>query len=222
MDVLQTISENKDKFIAFNNEKFKRFQQLIPNPAMRRIVNTIPFLLCINNKKMPCFVEGEVPLGIKNFTLDDDTMRYLHGRYPGTTFHDFERGDFIKMFAVMGSVGTVGYNKKSDIDYWACNHRNPVDQEAFDNFKKKVTMVQEWASKELEVPVHIFINDIESVKNNIFAEDEEEAFGTTVGAVLKDEFFRSSIIITGKIPFWWVVPSFIHDDEYDALYNQLP
>ncbi|HOE19561.1 MAG TPA: class I adenylate cyclase [Spirochaetota bacterium] len=222
MDVLQTISENKDKFIAFNNEKFKRFQQLIPNPAMRRIVNTIPFLLCINNKKMPGFVEGEVPLGIKNFTLDDDTMRYLHGRYPGTTFHDFERGDFIKMFAVMGSVGTVAYNKKSDLDYWACIHRNTVAQEAFDNFKKKVTMVQEWASKELEVPVHIFINDIESVKNNIFAEDEEEAFGTTVGAVLKDEFFRSSIIIAGKIPFWWVVPSFIHDDEYDTLYNQLP
>ncbi len=222
MDLLHTIIENKEKFIAFNNEKFKRFQQLIPNPAMRRIVNTIPFLLCINNKKMPGYVEGDVPLGIKNFTLDEDTKRYLHGRYPGITFHDFERGDFIKMFAVMGSVGTVAYNKKSDLDYWACVHKNTVSKEAFDNFKKKVTLVQEWASKELEVPVHIFINDIESVKNNIFAEDEEEAFGTTVGAVLKDEFFRSSIIIAGKIPFWWVVPSFIKDDEYEALYNQLP
>lgn len=222
MDLLQTIIENKEKFIAFNNEKFKRFQQLIPNPAMRRIVNTIPFLLCINNKKMPGYVEGDVPLGIKNFKLDEDTKRYLHGRYPGITFHDFERGDFIKMFAVMGSVGTVAYNKKSDLDYWACIHKNTVSKEAFDNFRKKVTLVQEWASKELEVPVHIFINDIESVKNNIFAEDEEEAFGTTVGAVLKDEFFRSSIIIAGKIPFWWVVPSFIKDDEYEALYNQLP
>ncbi len=222
MDLLQTIIENKEKFIAFNNEKFKRFQQLIPNPAMRRIVNTIPFLLCINNKKMPGYVEGDVPIGIKNFNLDEDTKRYLHGRYPGITFHDFERGDFIKMFAVMGSVGTVAYNKKSDLDYWACIHRNTVSKEQFDNFSKKVTMIQEWASKELAVPVHIFINDIESVKNNIFAEDEEEAFGTTVGAVLKDEFFRSSIIIAGKIPFWWVVPSFIKDDEYEALYNQLP
>jgi adenylate cyclase len=91
MDVLQTISENKDKFIAFNNEKLSGFSSLSPIPAMRRIVNTIPFLLCINNKKMPGFVEGEVPLGIKNFKLDEDTMRYLHGRYPGTTFHDFER-----------------------------------------------------------------------------------------------------------------------------------
>ncbi len=222
MDLLQTITENKEKFIAFNNEKFKRFQQLIPNPTMRRIVNTIPFLLCINNKKMPGYVEGDVPLGIKNFTLDEDTRRFLHGRYPGITFHDFERGDFIKMFAVMGSVGTVAYNKKSDLDYWACVHKNTVSKEAFDNFQKKVVLVQEWASKELEVPVHIFINDIESVKNNIFAEDEEEAFGTTVGAVLKDEFFRSSIIISGKIPFWWVVPSFVKDDEYDALFSQIP
>lgn len=222
MELLQTITENKEKFIAFNNEKFKRFQQLIPNPAMRRIVNTIPFLLCINNKKMPGYVEGDVPLGIKNFSLDEDTKRYLHGRYPGITFHDFERGDFIKMFAVMGSVGTVAYNKKSDLDYWACIHKNAVSKEAFENFKKKVSLVQDWASKELEVPVHIFINDIEGVKSNIFAEDEEEAFGTTVGAVLKDEFFRSSIIISGKIPFWWVVPSFVKDDEYDALYAQIP
>lgn len=222
MDLLQTITENKEKFIAFNDEKYKRFQQLIPNPAMRHIVNTIPFLLCINNKKMPGYIEGDVPIGIKNFILDEDTKRYLHGRYPGITFHDFEPGDFIKMFAVMGSVGTVAYNKKSDLDYWACIHKNTVSKEAFDNFKKKVTLVQEWASKELEVPVHIFINDIQSVKNNIFAEDEEEAFGTTVGAVLKDEFFRSSIIIAGKIPFWWVVPSFIKDDEYESLYNNLP
>jgi adenylate cyclase len=51
------------------------------------------------------------------------------------------------MFAVMGSVGSVAYNKKSDLDYWACIHRNSVTQEAFDNFKKKVTMVQEGHQK---------------------------------------------------------------------------
>jgi len=80
MDLLQTITENKEKFIAFNNEKFKRFQQLIPNPAMRRIVNTIPFLLCINNKKMPGYVEGDGPIGIKNCKLYEHTKRYLHVR----------------------------------------------------------------------------------------------------------------------------------------------
>jgi len=49
-----------------------------------------------------------------------------------------------------------------------------------------------------------------------------EAFGSTVGAVLKDEFFRSSIIIAGKIPFWWVMPHFVKDGEYDGFYARLP
>jgi len=43
-----------------------------------------------------------------------------------------------------------------------------------------------------------------------------------VGAVLKDEFFRSSIIVAGKIPFWWAVPKFVTDDEYDKIFNHIP
>jgi adenylate cyclase len=57
---------------------------------------------------------------------------------------------------------------------------------------------------------------------NIFAEDADEGFGSTTGAVLKDEFFRSSIIIAGKVPFWWVVPKFVNDDEYDRIFNSIP
>ena len=75
--------------------------------------------------------------------------------------------------------------------------------------------------KEMKLELHLFVNDIESIKNNIFAEDDDEAFGSTVGEVLKDEFFRSSIIIAGKIPFWWVIPKFIADSEYKKLFNQL-
>ncbi|MCL2156189.1 MAG: class I adenylate cyclase, partial [Leptospirales bacterium] len=67
-----------------------------------------------------------------------------------------------------------------------------------------------------------FINDVYNLKMNIFAEDADEGFGSTTGAVLKDEFFRSSIIIAGKVPFWWVVPKFVTDDEYDRVFNSIP
>jgi adenylate cyclase class 1 len=167
-------------------------------------------------------VEGDVPAGVWRYAIDDDTRRYIKGRFP-TVKTDTARSDpFVEMLAVMGSGGTVAYNKKSDFDYWVCVNRRSVTAEQFANFRKKVDGIQRWVSKEIELPVHLFINDIESVKHNIFAEDDEEAFGTTVGAVLKDEFFRSSIIVAGKIPFWWVVPRFTRDDEYDRLYERLP
>jgi len=222
MDFLETIDTNRVRFRRYNEIKFQRFQQLIPNPAIKRVINSIPFLLGTNDKRLPGYVEGDVPAGVWRYAIDDDTRRYIKGRFPTVKTDTTRRDPFVEMLAVMGSVGTVAYNKKSDFDYWVCVNRRSVTAEQFANFRKKVEGIQRWVSKEIELPVHLFINDIESVKQNIFAEDDEEAFGTTVGAVLKDEFFRSSIIVAGKIPFWWVVPRFTRDDEYDGLYERLP
>jgi len=222
MDFLETIDANRNRFRRYNDIKFQRFQQLIPNNTIKRAINTIPFLLGVNDKRLPGFVEGEVPDGVWRYVIDDETRRYIKGRFPTAKTDIVRSNPFVEMLAVMGSVGTVAYNKKSDFDYWVCVNRRSVTAGQFDNFKKKVDGIQRWVSKEIELPVHMFINDIESVKQNIFAEDDEEAFGTTVGAVLKDEFFRSSIIVAGKTPFWWVVPRFTRDEEYDELYARLP
>ncbi len=222
MDFLQTIDTNKSRFQRYNEIKFQRFQQLIPNPNIKRVINSIPFLLSTNDRRLPGYVEGDVPGGVWRYAIDEETRRYIKGHFPTVKTDVTRRDPFVEMLAVMGSVGTVAYNKKSDFDYWVCVNRRSVTAEQFDGFRKKVEGVQRWVSKEIELPVHLFINDIESVKQNIFAEDDEEAFGTTVGAVLKDEFFRSSILVAGKIPFWWVVPKFARDDEYDELYDRLP
>ena len=222
MEYLKIINENKSRFENFNSLKYQRFQEMLLNPALRRVINAIPLLICVNNKKLPGYVEGDVPFGIVNFSPDEDTKKFIKSKYP-TLRVEIEPGHrFVQMLAVMGSVGTVAYNKKSDFDYWVCVDRSSVTKEMFEKFLKKVDGIQKWASRETEVPVHLFVNDIDSIRRNIFAEDEDEAFGSTVGAVLKDEFFRSSIIISGKIPFWWVVPHFIKDDEYDGFFSRLP
>jgi adenylate cyclase, class 1 len=223
MNFLEVIENNKNKFLEFNKIKFQRFQQFVGNTNTKKIINCIPFLLSVNHKKFPGFVEGDVPLGIVNYELDDDTKRFIRGKYPATTVEiQNTRKPFIQMLAVMGSIGTIAYNKKSDFDYWVCIDRKDTTKECFELFRKKVDSVQKWAASEIKLPVHIFINDVDLVKQNIFAEDEEEGFGSTVGAVLKDEFFRSSIIICGKIPFWWVVPQFTKDEEYNELFAKLP
>jgi adenylate cyclase, class 1 len=223
MNFLEVIENNKNKFLEFNKIKFQRFQQFVGNTNTKKVINSIPFLLCVNHKKFPGYVEGDVPLGIVNYELDDDTKRFIRGKYPATTVEVLNaKKSFIQMLAIMGSIGTIAYNKKSDFDYWICIDRKETTRECFELFKKKVDAVQKWAASEIKLPVHIFINDVDLVKQNVFAEDEDEAFGSTVGAVLKDEFFRSSIIICGKIPFWWVVPQFIKDEEYNELFSKLP
>jgi len=215
------IEENYNSFLKFNQMKVDRFQQLFASSNIKRVINSIPALLSMNDRKVPGFIDGRCPCGISGYTADAEVLRFIKARF-GTDSVPVKGDSFIEMLAVMGSVGTIAYNKKSDFDYWACIDRKKTDDKGLRCFSKKIEEVQKWAEKEAGVEVHIFINDVHNLKQNIFAEDDDEGFGSTVGAVLKDEFFRSSIIVAGKIPFWWVVPKFVDDSEYNKIFNHIP
>jgi adenylate cyclase class 1 len=221
MSFLSTIETNRKNFLKFNDMKYERFQQLITNTNIKKVINAIPMLLSVNDPKIPGYVEASVPMGIFHYEPDRETVKYLASRFHRAGIAPDNRQPFIEMLAVMGSVGTIAYTKQSDFDYWVCVDKKRVSGEMLKNFQKKIDAIQSWAMSEIEIEVHLFINDIHSLKNNIYAEDEDEAFGSTIGATLKDEFYRSSIIIAGKIPFWWVVPR-IGDSEYETLYSQMP
>lgn len=221
MKIIEAINNNYNLFKNYNELKIHRFQQLFPNAAIKRTVNAIPLLLSINDKKVPGFCEAGVPLGIADYTPDIETLRFVTGRF-GFDSYKNEPKPFVHCLAVMGSVGTVAYNRKSDFDYWACVDKRGVPEKQIAAFQKKVDDIQKWALKESGAEVHIFVNDISNLKMNIFAEDEDEGFGSTIGGVLKDEFFRSSIIIAGKVPFWWVIPGFASDADYEKLLTVIP
>ncbi|MBP7734633.1 MAG: class I adenylate cyclase [Spirochaetes bacterium] len=218
MSILDDLQKNRELFLQFNDVKYKRFQQLIPNPAIRKVVNAIPLLLSANYKRLPGYMEGDPPCGIVGFEPDEEALKFIQARFYAKEFEIRKKSPFIQMMAVMGSVGTIAYTRNSDYDYWVCVDRQSLPPERFEAFAKKVEAVQNWAMEEADIEVHIFINDITDIKNNIFAESEEEAFGSIIGTVLKDEFFRSSIIIAGKTPFWWVLPRLVRDSEYESLY----
>lgn len=220
MKLNSVIEENYNSFLKFNQMKLDRFQQLFASTNIKRVINSIPAILSMNDRKVPGYIDEKCPYGISGYQPDTEVVRYIKSRF-GTDYVLSEKNRFIEMLAVMGSVGTIAYTKKSDFDYWAVVDRSKTDEKGLRLFQKKIEEVQKWAEKEAGVEVHIFINDVHNLKQNIFAEDDEEGFGSTVGAVLKDEFFRSSIIVAGKIPFWWVVPKFVIDEEYDKIFNHI-
>ncbi len=138
MEFLEIIENNKSKFLEFNKIKFQRFQQFVTNTNTKKVINSIPFLLSVNNKKFPGYVEGDVPIGIANYELDDETKRFIKGKYPAATVEVSKYTQpFIQMLAVMGSIGTIAYNKKSDFDYWVCIDSKEAAKERLDIFKKK-------------------------------------------------------------------------------------
>ncbi len=219
---LQDIAEkNREAFSAFNKLKIDRLNGLI-SPQAKRAIYSIPLLFSVNDKKMPGYVEGLCPIGIKNYTPDNELIKFFLNKYRTSEINYTCEHPFVEMIALIGSAGTIAYNKKSDFDFWICINKTRATQEANILFQKKAVLIQEWVMKESGAETHLFVNDIESIKNNIFAEDDDEAFGTTAGALLMDEFYRSSIIIEGKIPFWWAVPRFASDSQYYEFFNAVP
>ncbi len=216
------INKNKENFLKFNEAKYTRFQELFSSSTNSRIINSIPLLLNVNHSNIPGYSEGDTPYGIVNYTPDNSLVKFIETRFRTRSLQVGTDKPFIQMLAVMGSIGTIAYTKKSDYDFWICIDRRKVSKEKLKRFVKKVQGIQKWISSESKLDVNLFINDIEDIKNNIFDESEEEAFGSTIGALLKDEFFRSSIVLSGKIPFWWVIPKFVTDIEYDKIYSSIP
>ncbi len=221
MALLQAIEENYQSFLKFNEAKFARYHGMVASATIKKVISAVPAVLSINDKKVPGYVEGCDLYGVCGYNADPETLRYMKARF-GIEFSYMGNPRFIEMLSVMGSVGTIAYNKKSDFDFWACVDNTGVSKADYALFSRKVEEVQRWAMKEAGAEVHIFINEVNNLKKNIFAEDEDEGFGSTIGAVLKDEFFRSSIIMAGKVPFWWAVPGFVPDSEYEKLWESLP
>ncbi|MBW1961436.1 MAG: class I adenylate cyclase [Deltaproteobacteria bacterium] len=71
------------------------------------------------------------------------------------------------------------------------------------------------------MPVFFFVTDVDDVKKGNFGPLDAESSGSAQKNVLKEEFYRTCIVICGKIPLWWVVfdPHTLID--YDAALSAI-
>ncbi len=221
-DILAQIKSNKLIFEKFNNFKLKNLRSSINNPEIINVLEYIPLLLHVNMPEFPGYVKSDqVPSGIYGFNPSKELMSFVRSKHPSAIIPK-NITPFVQMFALMGSAGTIAFSNISDFDFWVCVYEKDVDDEALKLFKLKCKEIEQWAAENYGLEVHFFINDIDKVKKNIFDKDDEYGMsGTSLGQLLKDEFFRSSIVINGKYPFWWVVPAYCSDETYELWLKSL-
>ncbi len=220
-DILLRVDANKKNFQKFNS---KKLQQLYAGIGKQEVINLfeyIPFLLHTNMPDFPGYIDYEdMPGGIYGYTPSTSLMSYIRKQHPSVQLpKDIASTGFIQMFALMGSGGTIAFTSQSDFDFWICAYEEERDPDSIKQFKIKCKIIEEWIAETYNVEVHFFFNDISKVKKNIFDDDEEMGIsGTSLGQLLKEEFLRSSIVIAGKIPFWWVVPVNADNEEYNRWF----
>jgi adenylate cyclase class 1 len=217
----EALCDNRQSFLQFN--RFKIHRNLVTLSEIdQTIFLIIPRLLHVHQEGLPGYFEGNPPCGIHNFTLDQEAQYALEKMFPDVIIRrNPELKPVIHTALLMGSVGSIAQTKKSDLDYTLLIDKNDFTEESMKLFQKKLNLIETWTWDNYNLETHFFINDSEEVKNNIFGESDSESTGSALAKLLKEEMYRTMIIVTGKVPFWLISPVDSDDDKYDELYQKL-
>lgn len=120
----------------------------------------------------------------------------------------------IETILTIGSIGTMSQTQSSDIDYWICCDLSTVTREQKQWLENRFQILEEWTLENLKTEIHFFLMDVLDVRNNNFGESDTESSGSAQGAILKEEFYRSALLVAGKPPLWWFVPPEAGDETY--------
>ncbi len=212
---------NRQAFLRFN--RFKIDRNLITLSEIDRLIFlVIPRLLHVHQEGLPGYFEGNPPCGIHNFSLDREAQVAAEKLFPDVIIRrNPDLNPVIHTALLMGSVGSIAQTVKSDLDYTLLVDKKDFTEESMKLFQKKLNLIETWTWDNYKLETHFFINDYDEVRNNIFGESDSESTGSALAKLLKEEMYRTMIIVTGKVPFWLISPVDCDDDRYYELYEKL-
>ena len=220
--VVPDLVRNRAIFDRFNRIRFQNVHHVFPE-NYTLIFKIVPFLVHTNFRGLPGFVDHpETPHGIKYYVPDEDTVTHIQRYFSKTvkvSDKDDRSGGFVEFLSVMGSVGSVAQTRQPDFDMWVGIHRDEADDEGFKRFCDKLRGIEEWLAT-MRLEGHFFPTDIKSVKNNVFGAVDDESCGSAQALMLKDEYYRTAILIAGKVPYWWMVDPAVSDEDYHRFHEK--
>ncbi|MBU0481453.1 MAG: class I adenylate cyclase [Proteobacteria bacterium] len=205
------------KAIAFNESK------------AAFLFKIIPFLLHANYPDLPGFVDNEqCCFGICRLNPEKLVSQDLFSKYFPTSsalYHHtpdpFAAKPVIHSVKTIGSIGTIAQTEKSDCDYWLSIRQKDLTEKELELLGLKCTLIEEWADTR-GIEVHFFLMDIEQTRENRFdTMADKESAGTALKTLLKDELFRTHILVAGKMLLWWLIPPGLTEEGYHQYVAKL-
>ncbi|MEW6265021.1 MAG: class I adenylate cyclase [Thermodesulfobacteriota bacterium] len=211
-------------FERYNANKTAFLYELLP-PRKRIVFDLVPLLIHLDSTGLincddACRIS---PHGVYGYEPGPNTAKSFAEAFPGREMPKLRsRGGLdpslpVKTIALIGSLGSIAQNNKSDFDYWVCFDEDIFSRESLIYFKEKLRAIEKWAEAFAGAEVHFFPLDMDSIRQDDFGPVSGESSGTALGKLLKEEFYRSLTLVTGQAPLWWVMPPGIRNEEYQRL-----
>jgi len=194
----------KQRFIEVNEKRVKRIDDDL-RTFQREFLSILPLLFHVNHPLLPGYISKDTPRGIPSYEPDKDTL-FLAKRmsrsfkYKKVAYRHFS----INAIYLMGSSGTIAYNDKSDFDIWIC-HDEDLENNQLIELQNKTQAIQEWA-KSLAVDANIYLVNPKNIRAGEFGFISNESSGSALSVLLLEEFYRTSVLLYGLYPLWWLVP----------------
>lgn len=192
------------RFQAVNRQ---RIEQLLGslNTRQQLFIDVLPLLFHINHPLLPGFASKDTPAGVCHYTPSKATLAQAATLARSLDYRkQVPRSHVIEGLFLMGSTGTVAYTRRSDFDIWVC-HEQTLSQAALSRLQVKVDRISRWAEG-LGLEVYFFLMTAEDVRSGRMASLSSESSGSAQHHLLLDEFYRTSLLIAGRFPLWWLVP----------------
>ncbi|MCR4314962.1 MAG: class I adenylate cyclase [Planctomycetes bacterium] len=213
----EVIQRNRNAFRIFT--LFKKRQILsVLSEKQKEAFLLIPYFLHTDCPTKFGYIHGaRAPMGIYGFKYDSSVER-IGKKYftQKDKFADITLTSrpAIEFLSIMGSIGSLGFTDKSDLDYWVMI-ADDMRRSDVNLLKTKLRYIEDWSMSELGVEVHFFILQEKTLRNSDFGDVDAESCGSALGKLLKDEYFRGSIHVAGRVPTYWAVPANISRRSYE-------
>ncbi len=202
----------RKRFLRLNRQRLHRMRSAM-HEHQRDFADIVSLSLHQNHPILPGYVNMEVPSGISDYTPSKVAINAAkrHAKSFVLKKRAHLRREILSVF-IMGSSGTIAHSGESDYDIWVC-HRKTLDADDIDLLKQKLVLLSRWA-KTIGLDAHFFLMDEDYFRENHSAPMDKEAAGSSQHYLLLDEFYRTAIILAGRAPLWWMIPT-----EYNETYT---
>lgn len=204
----------KKRFEKLNTERLKRsFADM--RQSQRQFIEMLPVLFHVNHPILPGYVSKSTPAGIPNYSVSNASINLLKKFFRSFEYKKraYRKFDILAIY-LMGSSGSIAYSKNSDFDIWLC-HESNLKPQLVEEIQAKARAIESWA-KDLGIDANIYLVDPVKFKRGDIGSLSSESSGSALHYLLLEEFYRTSLLIAGRYPSWWLVPP-DKENQYDEL-----
>jgi len=221
------IQRNRKRFLNYNRLRVQHAYDLDPEKVSVAL-EIVPVLLTLNEVDLPGYVSGaEEGYGVFGVGSSYRLRRVIHDYFPEFRKRNVAYQKYlikrpvVETLFTLGSIGTVGHTGKSDFDYWVCVDGTVASKKAMEELRLKTEAISHWCQVTFGMEVHFFVLDLAQIRRNDFGKVDEESVGSSQKKFLKEECYRTMLLVAGKIPFWWVVPPETDHESYETMWERL-